>query len=349
MKISAIALWTVTLFLGIRVSAQVGVIAPVIPQPISPSSAPRPAFMNTPGWLGQEYFVQDKFAKLEALVAEYQKSDTRIADGRHALYLLTAELSNSLRRSDSLEDQHTAEKLATWHEQFPQSALQPIVAAMQMYQTAWRARGSGHDSNVTEEGLQIFHERNLSALKILMDNKKRSSTLPTWYEYAMFVSRDLGMPEEASRELFDEGIRKFPGYYGIYFAYAQQLSPSWGGSWEAADAFIVEQTAAKSNKLGEILYMRLYAYIDKSSGQTPAFIRDSMVSWPRMRRGFEELLAAYPDGWRAHANFAAFACRMKDATTYAKLRPKIVFTEFADVAPEGISIEVCDRRFMKKA
>ena len=113
--------------------------------------------------------------------------------------------------------------------------------------------------------------------------------------------------------------------------------------------FIVEQTEAKTNREGDILYVWMYARIDYFEAGPPDFFQESKASWPRMRRGFEQLLAAYPDSATNRAMFASFACRAHDATTYAKLRPKISAGAFHDVTPEGLGLEICDARFMKKA
>jgi hypothetical protein len=306
-----------------------------------------PAFLKEPGWRGPHYFGSGQFAKLDAVVAEFAKSGTRAEDGRFELFLLTWNLHDWLEQWDAGSDSSMAQRVQLWNKEFPNSAMQPIVEAMLMHVTAWRARGNGFSSTVTEEGWRLFKERNQRAWQILVDNKERSSSLPSWYESAIRVGSDAGLPDDALRELFDEGIRRHPGYHPIYFVYVRELAPRWGGSWAEADTFIREQTAARSNPDGDELYTRMYWSLDKVEQGSPSFFQESKVSWPRMRKGFERMMRTYPKGARNHAAFAMFACRAHDANTYGVLRPNVDPVQFEQIAPTGISLEVCDARFMK--
>jgi hypothetical protein len=145
--------------------------ATAIAQPASPNSQTAdepPAFLKEPGWLGQKYFGEGNYAELEAVVADFAKSRTRTEDGRYALFMLTWQLHKWFEVWGAESDSLMAGHLQNWSKQIPGSALQPIVAAMQMHVTAWRARGKGFSSTVTEEGWRLFKERNQRAWKILM-------------------------------------------------------------------------------------------------------------------------------------------------------------------------------------
>ena len=315
--------------------------------PNMPTDDELPAFMRGPGPLGARYFGQGEYAKFDAVVADFTKSKTRAEDGRFALFLLTWHLHEWFEQWGAESDAQMTARLQGWNTQFPDSAMQPIVAAIQMHVMAWRARGNGFSSTVTAEGWRLFKERNQRAWQILIDHKKVSSSLPAWYEKAIRIGSDAGLPDDTLRELFDEGIRRHPGYHPIYFAYVRELAPRWGGSYADADTFIREQTAAKAVSDGEELYARMYWTLDQIEQGSPSFFQESKVSWPRMRKGFERMMQAYPKSARNQANFAAFACRAHDGNTYAVLRPNIDSVEFKDAAPTGISLEVCDARFMK--
>jgi len=324
--------------------------ATAIAQPVAPNTQTadeQPAFTKEPGWLGQKYFGEGNYAKLESVVADFTKSKTRTEDGRYALFMLTWQLHNWFEVWGAELDSLMAGHLQTWSKQIPDSALQPIVAAMQMHVTAWRARGKGFSSTVTEEGWRLFSERNKRAWKILIDHKEVSSSLPIWYERAIRIGSDAGLSDDALRELFDEGIRRHPGFHPIYFAYIRELAPRWGGSYTEADTFIREQTAAKAISDGDELYARMYWTLDQIEQGSPSFFQESKMSWPRMRKGFERMMRAYPKSSWNQANFAMFACRAHDGNTYGILRPNIDPGKFKEAAPTGISLEVCDARFMK--
>ena len=97
-----------------------------------------------------------------------------------------------------------------------------------------------------------------------------------------------------------------------------------------------------------MLYTRLYWVIDQYAAADPDFFEASRVSWPRMRTGFELLMKEFPNSQRNQASFLAYACRARDAVTYAKWRTTVHPGFFQQVAPDGISLDVCDARFMKK-
>jgi hypothetical protein len=307
-----------------------------------------PDFMKTPQWLGQQYVGASDWDKLETLVESLAASGERADDGRFQLYLLTFSLRNWLELWDEDQDAGFQQKFVEYRTEKPGSAFAPILEAMQVHATAWRARGRGFSSSVTPEGWALFRERNKAAWKMIRAAKASSSRLPTWYEQAIAIGMDAGAADEQVAALFMEGIERFPGYHPLYFSYARQFSPRWGGNYADADAFIRSQVAAKTNPEGEVLYARLYWLLDQNGGGDPDFFEDSLVSWPRMRAGFELLMQRFPKGARNQASLASFACRAGDSVTYTKWRATLDLGEFKDVAPEGVVLEVCDARFFKK-
>jgi hypothetical protein len=300
-----------------------------------------------PSWRGTELFNAEKFVELDGLIQELAKSKARSMGGRFELDMLTSALHDWLGSMTEREDADTAEKFRAWREQVPKSRAEPIVEAMYLDAKAWRARGHGFSSSVASEGWRLFRERSELAWQLLMENKTRSSVIPTWYELALSVGQNVEIPDSQLSALFKQGTRRFPGYFAIYFAYARQFSPRWGGSYQSADAFIEEQVAARTNTEGEMLYTRLYWQIDQDSGAPEDFFESSLVSWPRMRAGFELMMKLYPQSKKNPAAFAIFACRARDAVTYFKLRPQIDPAEARNVGNGSYSLEVCDARFMQ--
>ena len=176
-------------------------------------------------------------------------------------------------------------------------------------------------------------------------SRPRSNSLPTWYEQAIKIGLDAGIERDQLNELFEEGIGRFPGYHAIYAAFVRQFVPRWGGNYADADAFVRAQVAAASNTEGEALYTHLYWEIDARGGYELRFFEDSLVDWSRMRAGFEALLKKYPEKLN-RASFASYACRAGDGSAYLKLRKDISKSDFFEVAPPGVSLEVCDARFI---
>lgn len=316
--------------------------APVIAAPAEPL-----AFMKQPEWLGQKYLGAREWVELDALVEKLAVSGERADDGRFQLYLLTNGIADRLRILDPAE-QNLATKLEEYRKQVPNSAFAPLLEAMELHISAWRARGPGLASSVPEEAWALFRERNAAAWELMLLAKQTSGRLPTWYELAISIGMDAGIGDDVLTAIFNEGIQRFPGYHSIYFSYARQFAPRWGGDYKTADAFVTAQAAAKSNMEGEVLYTRLYWEIDEFAGAGPDFFEASQVSWRRMRTGFELLMKEFPNSQRNQAFFVAYACRARDATSYARWRPTVQPGFFQQAAPYGISLEVCDRRFTKK-
>jgi hypothetical protein len=305
--------------------------------------------LQNPALQGQQYFSSRKYSKLEAMVTRLVASKARSEDGRYQLYMLTAGFGEWFGDWDESTDKSFSAQFAEWHKQSPDSALEPVVEAIFMHALAWRARGTGYSSEVANEAWTLFRKRNEQALRLLMDNRKKSSTIPSWYELAIEIGDDAQMSGDELKSLFEEGVRRFPGFHSIYFSYGRQFSPRWGGSYESADAFIREAVSARTNPEGEELYARLYWLIDQRSGSPETFFSESLVSWPRMRNGFERLMKDFPGSKWNLANFAMFACRAHDAATYFKLRPTVDPGQARFTGSGAYSVEVCDARFMKEA
>jgi len=335
------------LILATSAAAQVLPPSPITIPP-SPELEAAPLFKE-PVWLGQKYVNEGDFRKLEDLIENLVTTKARNKDGRPELFMLEQGLDEWFEIPRSAGDRYINMKLEGWKREFPTSAYQPIVTAMYMNSAAWRARGNGFASTVTDEGWELFHQLSRNAWFTLINNKETSSRIPSWYSNAISFGLSAGIPAAEISSLFDEGIARHPGYLPIYFSYLRVYAPRWGGTFEDADKFIRDQVTAKTNVDGEVLYTRLYWSLDQYNGQQASLFEESLVSWTRMRKGFEQMMREYPESDWNLANFASFACRAHDATSYGKLRPKVFPVRFEEASPEGISLDVCDARFMKKA
>jgi hypothetical protein len=323
--------------------------------PIAPAKTPAQVRAENPPYVPPERpdapiwdnLSMGLFEKIDKQVDKYVADKARDVDGRPKLFMRELEFQEYLELPGTGDSPGLRLKLEAWQKEFPDSAYLPIIEAMIAQSAAWRARGRGFSSTVTPEGWKLFHERTADAWRILMESRQTSSRIPSWYAHAISTGLDSGESTDDLRELFDAGIARHPGYLPIYFSYMRNFSPRWGGSFREADEFILEQVAAPTNVDGEMLYARLYWVIDQAGGQEDSLFDESAMSWPRMRRGFEAMMKAYPDSEWNRANFASFACRARDATAYGLLRPKVQAVSFWNAAPEGISLDVCDARFLK--
>jgi hypothetical protein len=304
---------------------------------------------NSPQVVAPAQVRNSHWQQLDELIDGLAASRDRDRDGQFKLYLATHAIYNYLEANVDPRRISYDDSFGEYGRARPQSAFAPILAAMQLQAAAWRARGHGYASTVTREGWQLFRERNHDAYRLIRASKQRSAKLPTWYEQAIWIGMDANAPDEELAAIFKEGVERFPGYHPLYFAYARRLSLRWGGTYETADAFIRSQVAAQTNSEGDALYTRLYWIVDQYNGGDRDFFENSQVDWKRMRAGFRLLVHAYPQSDWNRENFAVFACRAGDAATYRSLRPSLYLERFQTAAPEGISIDVCDARFMQRS
>jgi hypothetical protein len=303
------------------------------------------ALSKLPRQRGLTYLQAGDWKKLDELVDSLAVSGERAPDGDFQLQRVTSGIAALFDVTEE-SDESMRKKLAAYQRERPESALAPILTAMQLHSAAWRARGEGFASDVTREGWKLFSERNRQAWQKILAAKAHGDRLPTWYEEAIAIGLDTGFEGEQLKELFEEGVGRFLGYHPIYFAFQRQFSPRWGGSYVEADAFIREQVAARTNPEGEMLYMQLYSNLDYLERYQLSFFKESRVDWLRMRAGFEAWNDKYPDK-QNRAVFASYACRAGDSI-YVKLRKQLSPADFLAAAPQGVSLEVCDERFVTR-
>src|SRR5262249_6348876 len=80
----------------------------------------------------------------------------------------------------------------------------------------------------------------------------------------------------------------------------------------------LEKTKAEE---GFGMYARIYWYVYQVEYHETLF-SNSMVDWPTMKKGMDDVLAKYPDPWYLN-NFALLACLAKDKVKTAELLGRI--------------------------
>lgn len=304
------------------------------------------AFRESPRQRALQYVNDHAWKELDSLIDSLAASGKRTPDGDFELQSATSAIAGSFNYRDQAKDRALLESAAAYRRAHPESAFAPLLPAMQLRGAAWRARGGGYSSSVPKEGWRLFSERSREAWQKIMAARARSERLPTWYEQAIQIGVDAAVDERELEALFEEGILRHPEFYPIRAAMARRFSPRWGGNYAAADAFVRTQAAA-ANSEGDALYTRLYLTVDSYSGQELEFFDKSRVDWTRMRTGFDSLFAKYPTPSN-RAVFAIYACRAADGATYMKLRREIDASTWEEYAPAGVSLEVCDERFLQR-
>jgi hypothetical protein len=286
------------------------------------------------------------YAGLDRAFNEWNDSGLRTVDGKWRLDGLISlfELTGVQGKWESIYS-----KILEWKKHSPGKPGPAIVESLYWYSYAWHARGGGYANEVSETGWELFNERLAKTEKVLLDSKSYASDNPLWYYQYVRTAAGLGWDKRQLLELFSEAVNKEPAFYQTYFATIGSMSPKWGGSYELMDKVATSSAEFTRETEGDIVYARVYWSIDDYLSPQDNYFEDTLVDWGRMKQGFEQLLAAYPDSKWNLGNFASFACRAGDKETYLRLRKKINLTAIDFRAwKTGYSPDTCDHMFMQK-
>lgn len=233
---------------------------------------------------------------------------------------------------------------------YPKSEAFSLIEADYWLRYAWDARGHGYSKDVTDTGWQLFRERLDKAEQVLLESRDYASDNPIWHQKYLGVAMGKGWDNESILALFLDAIEQHPYNYQTYFNAANAVSPKWGGSTQLMD--LVARAADKNVPEPErdVIYARVYWSISQAIRQDEDLFKDTLVSWPRMRSGFYQLLSDFPDSdWNLN-NFGRFSCGAGDAKTYQDIRQKIGESRIVQSVWSGnTSLEACDRLLLTDA
>jgi hypothetical protein len=257
-------------------------------------------------------WLEDKrFADLEAMAAGLRSAQTRWQTGLWKLpdfYVgVTAQQG---------EYETVAPLLEEWIKAYPDSVTPRVAKAESLVNHAWAARGSDRAAEVKPEAWPVFEERLQQARAVIEEARGLPAQDPALDSVMQTVC--LGLGKEFGRshyeELFSRATAAFPEYYGYYFSKAHYLLPRWHGERGEWEAFAAE--AADSSSEGDALYTRI-AWANSRFYED--LFKETAVSWPRMKKGFEQILEAYPDSRWNLSSFARFAMQAGDVETARRL------------------------------
>jgi hypothetical protein len=201
-------------------------------------------------------------------------------------------------------------KVDAWLARYPESPSAHIVLSMIYVSHAWKYRGGEYASAVDPAAWAPFHRYIELARKNLAAHKKVSSVDPHWYEWMLLIAKVEGWERKKFDVLLDEALDREPLFHETYFAALEYLLPKWHGSRTEIETFAREAVARTRQVEGEGMYARIYWVASNAEFENDLFTK-AQVSWPRMRLGFDDIIARYPDNWNLNT-YAKFACLAKD-------------------------------------
>lgn len=278
-------------------------------------------------------FIDENFARLEEMARDYRTNRTRTPSGLWRLTVFYAGVQGVLDEARRSPPGMREAKMASherrvrrWVERYPESPSAHIMSGIALIERAWSYRGSGYAHTVPPEAWPPFHEHVAKARAYLEEHKTIAAADPRWYQAMLEVARLQSWEQERFDTLLEEALTREPLYYQTYFEALEHLLPKWHGDVEAIERFAqaaVKRTAAQE---GRGMYARIYWYASQVQYDNDLF-KKSLAVWPRMREGFDDVVARYPDPWNLN-NFAKFAClagdKAKTRELLARVQPQVV-------------------------
>jgi len=299
----------------------------------------------------RDYFKSNNFKELEALADRLRSRSERTPSGVWKLTFFYTGMRPPAPRGIDQEGENywktmaenfwkgKEDKYRLWKQAYPESATANIFYAQLLVQKAWFYRGKGYAHTVSQEQwIKFFQNLNL-ALDHLNKIKALSSHDPAWYDIMLAVARGLGWDGREYSALLDEALEMHPYYYPIYFEAVYNLAPRWNGSLKSMDDFARRAVELTRDKEGTGMYARVYWYVSQSLYSEELFSK-SLVSWPVMSQGIDDVLARYPDQWNIN-NFAYFACLARDRNKTNELILRIEGEENKKVWGKGDFYSQC--------
>jgi hypothetical protein len=268
-------------------------------------------------------FWRKDFKKLDEIADTYRKKKSRTPSGVWKLSVFYGGIVAVVdSQPDSAENWSRAFQTADeWVKLYPNSPVAHIVKATFLTNYAGKMRGGGWAKDVSPKAWELFNQYNQQARDYLLATKEISSQDPQWYDLMLLVERGLGVELPAFQKTLQEGIKKYPDFYEIYFSASIYLLPRWHGSKSQIEDFVNAAVENSRRTEGMGMYARIYWYVASMTNPSGLF-KDFNADWKKMKQGINDVLAKYPDQWNIN-NFAFFACMAQDQDMTKKLLQKL--------------------------
>lgn len=293
----------------------------------------------------KDLYREGRLQEIDTLSSKYVAQSTRTSSGLWVSGLLLHGLHGALLEAEpeSTRDWDQLEReTLDWAKTHPDSSVARLMHAEVIVFRGWHIRGGKYASEVAESAWKPFHEQLARAQRYLEEQEPVASQNPDYYVLRLAIAKGLGGGDEQAEAIFDEGTRRFPGYYPIYFEMLDYLLPKWHGSAGQIETFARKAAERTRGIEGNGLYARIYWYAAQGDYEDVLFMA-SFARWDGMRSGFEDVVSRYPDQWNIQ-NFAHFACQAGDEETLGKLLERVERPVIAAAWAGSRSFEDCERQ-----
>ncbi|WP_030317271.1 hypothetical protein [Streptomyces sp. NRRL B-3229] len=193
----------------------------------------------------------------------------------------------------------------------PADPLPRTLLAERYIHLGWRARGRGPAESVSWDAAQQCHERLCKAELLLIEVcAEQPACVPAWTA-RLGTARGLGLGQSEARRRYDRLAEHHPHHVRAQSELLRQLSPEWGGSWEAAHGFAEEcASAAPDGSHAGVLVAEAHLahWAALEGAEAEEYLRSTAVHDELLRAARASVL--HPDhrrGWHWTDSHSAFA------------------------------------------
>jgi hypothetical protein len=208
----------------------------------------------------QKLLADGDFDGLDRLASRAHDCKAETPDGLRVLDAFYSRVVNLDPESTDSRHKDLIKRFEKWSKAKPQSAAPHVALAMTYTSFAWKGRGRGVASTVTEQGWKLFKER-MGLAQAELGLEILSSDPQAYVEKMRAAKAGVHPPGMKDKEyafaMFQKGIEADPDYYPLYYEYSTTLLPHWGGKPGDWESFAREYSDKRGGLEGQVLYTRI--------------------------------------------------------------------------------------------
>jgi hypothetical protein len=260
----------------------------------------------------KQYFSEGNYDQLEKTIKEAREGKGRVLGGTWKVLEFYFAIHETFlgANPDESDWKMCFDSLNKWIAAKPESAAARISLAQAYMGFAWRARGGGYASSVTDKGWDLFRERVGLATATLAEAARLKEKCPYWYEEMQTVALAQGWDKSQTRELLEQAVAFEPDYYHFYREHANSLQTKWYGDEGELESFAEEVSDRVGGPKGDILYFEITSLKACQCDAAKDVLQN--MSWPRIKSGYTALERMYGVSSLKRNRFASMAVKAGD-------------------------------------
>jgi|HubBroStandDraft_6_1064221.scaffolds.fasta_scaffold23581_4 hypothetical protein len=260
----------------------------------------------------KQYFSEGNYDQLEKTIKEAREGKGRVLGGTWKVLEFYFAIYETFlgAKPDESDWKMSFDSLNKWIAAKPESAAARISLAQAYMGYAWRARGGGYASSVTDKGWELFRERVGLASATLVEAARLKEKCPDWYGQMQTVALAQGWDKSQTRELMEQAVAFEPDYYHFYREHANSLQTKWYGDEGELESFAEEVSDRVGGQKGDILYFEITSLKACQCDAEKDVLQN--MSWPRIKSGYAALEQLYGVSGLKRNRFASMAVKAGD-------------------------------------